>query len=422
MAVYRQKDLARNRLAGSTQIQFVGYISVEEALDPNRLNHKMYNFILSSIRDQDQLSTKLLERLLLGPQKIWEEKIQKSIFDLFKLWDLNEIDDEYLKYKKNIVGWTKKLEHITDRLDDDSMRRLISVSVSMWKTRGTEDSIVDFLSFILKTRVRMFNWFDTRWVLGENSLTLNNDGQDIIWLENPIDGALDHYYSYLKVVDNGIDRTLTEHFVRLMRAFGERIQITYLLFMDLFEIEGDVSQWQGLNGLITVADNVAKMTNTTTTEFMKLSLEESLLWDAFTIGIKFRSEAERTGRFSTWLVSNPLNDNGYEIWIDPVTNEVGLTLHDNPTSTDLITTDYTPWGNIYPGIYQYLSVSLERGETNYIFSVSLNGNHMFNYTTSSINHTIGNIALNHHVDAILDVDEVEVMYLPSEQVLIDINS
>lgn len=421
--LYRPRDLAHNNLSAYTQVPIIGYIEPSELLDPDRLNQRIYDFLLRSIREDDKKSGELLKRYLQGPQDVWE-RIQARLFEVKTLWSVTEIEDELLKYLKNIVGWTHDLEYITDRMGFDQLRRLISVSVALWKAKGPEDTIEDLLRFILQSRVRILSWFDYRWLIEENYLTLESQGLDTWLLDAPEDGT-EQNYSVLKIVDDGtMDRTLARYLLGLLRAAGERIEVHYLKFMDLFDTNGDVAQWStfvgGLpNPLGLVVDGgTAKLSNSVTNESTFITNKDTFLWGDYAISAKIRANAVTTGRYGLWLhAQEPWSPegipiNGHKIYLDPAANQVRF--NNAPAS-------FTPWGTLYPDVYYNLTVRVTDVDgTDMLYEIYVDGEFIFSVTEDQ--YRFGYVGLRHEDDAVLEVGEIEVAPIPPDTELIDINS
>ena len=243
-------DHAKNPMWAANVTDVLGYTpDTQDARESIRI----YDFLIEAIRTEDQKAGAFLERFLEGPQKIWEATLRTAL-DLPKLWSAEEMPDEALALQKHIVGWTDRLRAITDRLDPLALRRLIASSVKFWQQRGPEDSIIDALRMTTGARGRILNWFDYRWILGETHLGVENDGLDPWLLSSPFDGGDDDTQVYnVRIVDDGdLDRELVRAVVSLTRPLGEQAEVTYLALLDLFETDGDDSQWQQITGTSAV--------------------------------------------------------------------------------------------------------------------------------------------------------------------------
>lgn len=162
------KDLANNAMASPFNTLMLGY---QEAPDASALlKQRVYGFIIESIRDEDQRRGKqFLERYLEGPQEVWKQIFTK-FFEIGSCWSSEDAPSLVVPHLKNIVGWTKSLEPITDRLDESTLRRLIADSSQFWKERGPEAAIASILRLTTGARLRILNWFDFRWISDETEL------------------------------------------------------------------------------------------------------------------------------------------------------------------------------------------------------------------------------------------------------------
>lgn len=247
-------DLVGNELVIGTTGQFIGYV---EPTTQQLLPLKMYNFLLSPIREADATreGAFFVKRLLQGPQDIWNAT-QEKIISLKKLWSITDCPDSALKYLKWIVGWTSELDYITDELDDVTLRRLIAASSELWKKRGSETTTLDVLSLVTGAKCALWNWFDCRWISDETEFVELRNGNDSWVLPNPGEPDYGEYYSVLRIVDEGnLNKTLVKNIVKFLRAASERIIIAYVDFMDNFLIDDDSSQWEMLYGDFAIVSN-----------------------------------------------------------------------------------------------------------------------------------------------------------------------
>lgn len=240
---------------------------------------QIYNFLIEEIRKLDQQDgDRFVERYLIGPQTIWETN-SEILQTIPNIWSITECPNRLLQYLKNIVGWTSDLDYITDELDYDTLRRLISVSINLWKNRGPEDTINDIIYFTFNSRNRIWNWFDFRWVLDETQLGEDHQGLDpwIIDLPDPEVSGTENV-SNLRVVEPE-SKIALEGIVELMRALNEVIEITYLKFLDQFLIEGDLTQWQDpITYNLHVEDGVLKVGDSLSTSELAWATELEANW------------------------------------------------------------------------------------------------------------------------------------------------
>jgi len=395
---------------------------------------QIFDYLILPIREADQREGKdFLKRYLLGPQSVWETTDQK-IKDIPNLWSVVECPDEFLKFLKWIVGWTSELDSVTQDLIFDELRRLISISGRLWKLRGPEDTIIDVLRFATGQRNRIWNWFDFRWVLDETELGEEQEGRDpwMVDLPTPTDvGASQE--SNLRIVSNPAwdaaeeirMRNLIVNLLKLMRASGERWEITYLGFLDQFIVDGDDTQWDVSQAdFLTVAGGTLTLGNVTEAADEIQSVVPSTVW----------SQAMYAARLRTWSPSPSTSvslfhfhwqslDDTYFLAIFPLGSDVGpavwLMRTKGGGDTILAVVDL-PLSPIYPGVYYTYRVTIVDEGSNKRIKVFIDGDEVAdvpdNVTIDS--GTVG-FATNY---AAMEVDEVEVIPLPAESDYVDINS
>lgn len=407
------RDIAWNPLASGSTGQMLGY--TEPPAEDVALALDIYRFILNGIRIEDQKDILFLKRYLEGPQQIWN-RIQEIIFSIKDLWSTTDCPDEYLRYLKNIVGWTVELEPITDELDDDSLRRLIAVSWAIWKERGSEDAIINVLELLMTSKLRLWNWFDYRWVLGETELSEEHEGRDSWMIDLPVDGGSDEYYSNLRIVDDGeLNRTLVRNIVKLMRPVGERYEISYIDFLDLFTI-ADSSQWTIPVGSLTIADGNAKLLDDTILESMYTAIAASALWENYVATWRLKGTVTKSsGSYGAiFYVQDELN--GYVVALSAILQTVSLFRVVAGVSTLLKSANCLLFDDVYNTIRVQVT---PEGATNRI-KVYIDGNLKISETDDE--YTEGRIGAYHAPDATLQVDEVEMFQLPLTTEPVDINS
>jgi len=249
------KDASGNSMdPDHDEVLFVGKDIPELRLlvvkNPNEeLNLRIYNFILKSIRDLDQSDgNKFLERFLMGPQEVWNTT-NKKIFSIKNLWNVDECPIEGLHYLKKIVGWASDLDHLTDQLDEQQLRRLIRSSVRLWKTRSTESVITDIINFMMARKSKIWNWFEMRWLTGPVDTAEYRQGRDRFLIAFPGTLTRPEYSMILRTVTPS-DKELFRMIVRLLRPAGESYYVVYLKLMDDFSIADDNTQWDSFSGTL----------------------------------------------------------------------------------------------------------------------------------------------------------------------------
>lgn len=197
-----------------------------------------YRFLIKPWRDSDVSGT--LERFVGAIQQAWEST-QGSIDAIGDLSDVDSIPDAFLTYLKWHVGWTKELDAITRDLTPDELRKLIGVSASMWKQKGTQRGLKSAIRFLTGAEIIIWNWFMFRWVAGVGNLWLTLTRGDS-WAVGSDYGDADEYLSLAFIKDAaGLNRQLIRDIINLNRPANEVYQLLYVDFID--EFESGLGQW-----------------------------------------------------------------------------------------------------------------------------------------------------------------------------------
>lgn len=496
-------------------------IPVPQPTEPEPTYLDIYRFIILEIRRQDLFGSPrpgslLLKRFLNGPNEVWKRTIAsaRSIPDL---WNVAKVRDEHLRFVKPIVGWTEEraLKKITDAIDDAALRRLIAVSGRLWRTRGPEDAIVNVLQLLTVKRLRIWNWFDFRWVLDETGLGEEHDGRDPwvinlpssvdseVLLENgahafstdgivvqlaigvfsidiapgmrfrvtdgPLNGqsALvlartgpqaitlqgagvgsvfgsatwevvrediepdDEYRSNLRIVDNevaGSDaqlafRNLVKRILRIMRPVGERWDITYLAFLDRFNVEGDDLQWAPLpSGNLDVSGGLLNLTDETTAQSTHAIVPEAASWTQYVCASRIRGASTVASANFGLLFYYTDASNFLALLIDTVSQTLTLREVFTGTPTDLASINLGTLGfNLYADVFYTLRVEvIDEGGGNNRIIVFVDGAELANVVATA-NLTAGSVGFIHDSNARLEADDIEVIELPVDNDSLEIN-
>jgi hypothetical protein len=367
------------------------------------LELKIYNFLLSSMRKEDEKTNYLLKRFLEGPQEVWKI-INGKIFDVKKLWDVINVDNKYLEYLAPIVGWTGTYESIIDKLvknkDYTTLRRLILTSIPLWKKRSTEDSLMG--------------------VLGEEI----REGADSWLFDNPETVSGDEYYSNLRIVDDGnLDKTLVVSLVKLMRPINEKIEIVYLGFMELFTIDNDDSQWTEIAGSLDIAGGTAELDNTSISESAIVEIDEQNTaenWDNYLSYFKIKGTAT-TGTFGCGVYTKDSPSVvGYWVGLKLSTNQIILYSNSGGTLTPLSTFEYSSMGILTANVYYGIRIQATDEGANTRIKVYIDSEEVISVTNA--NYSEGSLVIWHDQNATLEVDEIEMTKLPASTYLVDINT
>lgn len=419
-------DIAGNPLAPATLGQMLGFVEVSTA---EALTLDMYRFLHQQIRTVDEKDGNLfVRRLFDGPQDVWKTT-QGHIFDIRKLWSITEIPDEFLQYLKNIVGWTKEeiTKRVTDNIDDFTLRRLISISVPFWKTRGPEDSIINILQALTGSRLRIWNWFDFRWVLDETDLSENRQGRDPWVIELPEDGDDSHRFN-VRIVDpvlpEPLNRDLVVNLLKLMRPAGERIEVSYIDFLDLFTVAGDASQWDLAEGTaLEVVDGLLKLSDTGLIERAQISDTAAPNSPNWTTGflVYMRARSNEVGAIGLRFLDSG-GGNHYEarISIGSFPTPATVTLLKTTATVPTTLASVSLLQAVTLGEFVGFRVNIEpEGATNRI-KVYVDGDEVVEAIDPD--HNQGTVSLYHLAGADLEVDEIEVFQTPLVTDTIDINA
>lgn len=394
----------------------------------------MWRFIIEEIRRQDaSAGNGFFERFFQGPDRIWQDT-DRHIARIPQLWDVINVDERFLPFLKAIVGWTETGTYklITDAIDAPTLRRLIAASGSLWRQRGPESTILDVLQLVTAARCRLWSWFDFRWVLDETGLGELHEGTDS-WLIDlpstlldpgpPAVWATDERMSNLRIVDAGdLDRDLVKRLLRVMRPAGERYEITYLAFLDLFSIPGDDTQWNVSAGLgLVVADGRMQLTDATVAQGTYAIVPTAESWAQYVVAAKLRGRSDASGARFGLVFYRTDQDNYYEVVLDAYAQDLRLRRVIAGAVTNIVTVALgtVPFSLEEDTWYTVrVSVVREGGTTNRIV-VFVDGDQLISTTSTQL--TGGGVGFRHDAQATIEVDDVEVLLLPSTTELLDIN-
>lgn len=408
------QDHAYNLLATPASASMLGW--QEEAAEEQELALRIYLFLIEGIRLQDAQDGNLfVKRFLEGPQEVWGQTYS-NIFAIQELWDVSRIPARFLPYLKRIVGWTPDLDVITEALDDQTLRRLIAASARLWKTRGPEDTLGDIVGLITGARNRILNYFDWRWVLDETGLGHEDDGHDPWTI-----GEADDRTFNLRIMDDGtLNRDLVRNLARLMRPSGERIEINYLLALDRFTTDGDNTLWEASPPL-WVENGTANLEGPGQGGAAALAISGSDLWNNYLATLRVRGTFYPSDPFAIWGVAFLYQDdqNHMAVYADHEGQWVLISfvagvitaLDSAPHPRGLFDPD--EWSTVR------IQVTPEAGQVRIV--VYVDGVEIMNLLDSTFTAGPPGIVRLTTTAAVF-LDSIEVMALPAETDLIDINS
>lgn len=220
----------------------------------------------------------------------------------------------------------------------------------------------------------------------------------------------DEYRSNLRIVDDGtLDRTLVKRVLRLMRATGERFDITYLSFLDVFSIVADDSQWEPYTSSnLTVEDGLLKLTDTANAESTFAVVQESNDWTQYIFAARVRGTSNSAGARWGVIFYRSTGSNYYAFLIDTVNQELILrkVVAGVPTTVATVLLNAISFP-ITADLYYTLRVTIvDEGATNRI-QLFVDGFLLLSTTDAA--HSEGSVGFMHDANAKIEVDEVEVI-------------
>lgn len=419
------QDTAGNPLI--TQVSpMIGFVPVPapgEALDLI-----MYQFIIEIIRQEDQKNgAQFLERYLEGPQSIWGTTTE-AISNIPTLWDVSSIADRLLQYLKNIVGWTPELDAITDPLDALTLRRLIAASVPFWKRRGPEDTLEAILHLVTGVRLRIWNWFDFRIVMDETAFGEDWNGYDPWMISLPGPPDYDEQQFNVRIVDNGtLDRGAVANLVKLSRPSGERVEISYIGFLDLFRTDDDNSQWVDEDDPFAAGDDPSE----STVDAGSMIVAPTTPGDRAEAYVGVSGAADWNNYLVTWRVRGTKprctfyrtsNSDMYYVEMDVAANLLRLHKVVAGADSSLVTpiNMFTTFGVVLKSdVYYAVRVEAipEAGQVRIrVYWESAQA-----FSILDFSHAQGSIGVGHAASGTVELNETELFFNPLETDMVDIN-
>ena len=138
----------------------------------------IYRMIMRSIRQHDERSPGILQRLIEGGggiNDIWKEDIFDPATALPTLFEPANVDDKWIPWLLAIVGFTRDLNFDAT---EDELRQIIGDAVLYWNTKPSEDVINKAIRLVSGNRFRIRNFFDLVFKTDETRVTENLGGLD----------------------------------------------------------------------------------------------------------------------------------------------------------------------------------------------------------------------------------------------------
>lgn len=225
------------------------YLALPENERPFSDQVEIYFMLSEGLRQIDEKQGQGLMKRLLARHDSQYQFTLASIQALRELHNPNLAPADLLEFLQWHVGFTSELEDITRNLDPINRRRLIILAIPLWKQKGTEAGLISVVRLLTGQTPAYQNWFDLRFIVGEYA------AGDAPFITGGDITYYDEYTSYITLMDDGsLDPTLLAKLVDLERPTGERIGITILDFLDLFE-DGQRNRWRTIEGTQAAVDS-----------------------------------------------------------------------------------------------------------------------------------------------------------------------
>lgn len=412
-------DKAKNALLAGADAQgkFIGQTAGE--VDGFPLS--IYEMIDESIRALDKSEGQLLlQRMLHGPQREWEETVAR-IRSLPTLRSVADCPADLLKFLRLTLGWTRDIRHLTDPLDTATLRRLLSESIALWRMRGSEEAYGTTIKLVFQAASRVWNWFDRRWVLDESVLSEQHQGRDPHLFSEPGSGDAEEFFSNLRIVDDGsgtIDRDLATAFVKLMRPVGERVLITWISFLELFD--GDDGAWSVDGaGDLAVSGGAATLSDAAP-ESAYVTSSEAFATAGHVGYLRLRGRAGGAPGAFGGVLWRQQNGDSYLVRFDVVANTLKLQKTVGGVVTDLASYSFAADGEML-FLDTWYGLRWDAQPVGATSEIRVYINNVARISVTDATFTSGSIGFWHDGD-IVDCDEVEIMPVPTDTTEIGINS
>jgi phage tail-like protein len=349
--------------------------------------HSIYGAIIKPIRDADADENFFLKRFLDGPQEVWETLYAK-IGLMAKIQDPNNTPANVLPLLKQLVGFTGQFDSLTSELDEATLRKLLRLSIPIWRERGTEAGLVSVVRVLIQTEPNLFNWFFHHFIIDEVVLGEEWEGFDPWILEGPEDSVVP-FESRLMIFDPGtVDRDLLLNVLNLFRVPSERIDVTYHPFMEDWDL--DWGQWESIGNdpNLAVDAGIGQIRPTTspwavvTSPITDQLDDHSVRWKFAFVEIPVGA-GSRTFLASRFLETSPGNWAGvgvrFNYQTDTITFGTFTFAEGGPTLTFTPVTDYPGWHFAKDTFYTF-TIEMEDDGTDLVVQFFSDRNFVFRET------------------------------------------
>lgn len=207
--------------------------------------HDVFRFVIESRRN-DLLSRWLGEPGLINPESSVQghfERIQARIKELPELLDPSFGDAE-LRLLAWVVGWDDRPEvAFIDDLSDVELRKLIRLSVPLWKQKGAAEGLINAIRVFTGKTALVQDWFWHRWIIDEAGFWVEAQGADPYLVGGRYTEG-DAFLTWVIINRDGVgesQRRLVYDLLTFIRVAGEHYGVIYAGFADNFA--AGFAQW-----------------------------------------------------------------------------------------------------------------------------------------------------------------------------------
>lgn len=217
-----------------------------------------YLFLMESLRTIDETQgTGVLKRWATRPRELWDRWQQKA-WRVTKIQNPVMTPDVLAEHLLMLVGFGKgagKAETVAKKLGKVNTRKLAQLAVPYWVRRGRRTALDASLRLVCGLRPAIDDWFTVRTLVDEWIIGMEGGPTDpwMIWslrAARDAGGALatdDWAEQHVSIripslVGDAEGQTLAQDICDLARPLGERYELAFVDFIDLF-YEGVLSHW-----------------------------------------------------------------------------------------------------------------------------------------------------------------------------------
>ena len=165
------KPSAGSQISETVSWSFNGLLTAEQPFS-------IYRMIMRSIRQHDERSPGILQRLIQGEggiDDLWKSNIFDPATLLPTLFEPDNIDDKWIPWMLAQVGFTRD---ISFEATETELRRIIPDAVRYWNAKPSEDVLNKAIRLVTGNRFRIRNFFDLVLKTDESRITESLENLD----------------------------------------------------------------------------------------------------------------------------------------------------------------------------------------------------------------------------------------------------